>query len=260
MQRFQDFSIHNHTTFSDGKNSVAEVITAAKQAGLKTIGISDHYWQIQDIPSYVQTIRAEQERQQFPVLLGMEVDYPAPHQWEQFYKMKRDFGFDYFIGSLHVVPYDGDWHYVGNKEKRDIVQTPLYQKTYWETLPNLACDLFDIVAHMDLIKITGITTEPQFGQEIEMALKAFKANNQIVEINTKYHKPESFPSDTILAKVVRANLPVIFSTDSHAAEHLMYRFESEQQRLHKLFNNLNHISQTGDLLRFLQTRQSTSIR
>ncbi len=38
----QNFSLHTHTTFSDGRNSISEMVEQAKKLGWKAIGISDH--------------------------------------------------------------------------------------------------------------------------------------------------------------------------------------------------------------------------
>ena len=38
----QDFTLHCHTTFSDGKNTLEEMVVAAKKKGFGKIGISDH--------------------------------------------------------------------------------------------------------------------------------------------------------------------------------------------------------------------------
>ncbi len=261
MRHFQDFSIHTHTGMGDGYHSITEMIESAKKAGLKTIGISDHYWAVGDrLQEYVKMVRTEQDKQQFQILLGLEVDLPAPEKWSELYRIKRDFGFDYFIGSLHNLPMNGQRYYVGVPDNKTVTQTHEFQKLYWKTLPNLACDLFDIVAHMDLIKMTGVKTEPQFEQEIDSAIKAFKKNNQIVEINTKHSKMENEPSDTILDRVRCADIPVIFSSDAHAEYQVTYRFMEEQLRLAATLAKMHHITQTDDLLRFLRTRNVGLVR
>ena len=38
----QNFSYHTHTTFSDGVNTVSEMVEHAAKIGLEEIGISDH--------------------------------------------------------------------------------------------------------------------------------------------------------------------------------------------------------------------------
>ena len=36
-------SYHNHTTWSDGKGSVAQLVAAARELGLGEVGVSDHF-------------------------------------------------------------------------------------------------------------------------------------------------------------------------------------------------------------------------
>ena len=131
-----------------------------------------------------------------------------------------------------------------------------FQQMYWQTLPNLANDLFDIVAHLDLVKLTGIKTEALYEKEINNALNAFKLNNQIVEINTKHSKIENEPSDTILEKIVEIKIPVVFSSDAHIKNQIVYRFEEEQQRLSGMLSKMRYISKTTELLDFLKFRNS----
>jgi len=40
----QRINLHNHTTFSDGRYSVPEIIAEAARAGLEGIGVSDHFY------------------------------------------------------------------------------------------------------------------------------------------------------------------------------------------------------------------------
>ncbi len=239
---------------------MGEIVAEAKRAGLETVGISDHYGKIHDLSNYVKTVRTEQERQKIRVLLGLEIDVPDSCQLEYFYKIKQKFGFDYFIGSVHGVRYNGTYIPVGDKNKKEILQSPLYQQTYWQTLSEMACGLFDIIAHLDLIKITGIDTTYQFEQEIDAALKAFKAYSQIVEINTRHSETECSPSDAIISKICRVGIPVIFSSDAHIKDKVTHRFESEQKRLHRQFSNLNHITGTNELLHLFQERESALCR
>ena len=255
MKQIQEFSLHTHTKLGDGYDTVEDMIIEAQKNGLKTLGISDHFWAVRhDLQKYIKTVRRVQEKLKFHVLLGMEIDNPTPERLEMLYKLKRDYGFDFFIGALHDVPYGEKKYYVGDKENKDVLQSQGFQQMYWQTLPNLANDLFDIVAHLDLVKLTGIKTETLYEKEINNALKAFKLNNQIVEINTKHSKIENEPSDTILEKIVEIKIPVVFSSDAHIKNQIVYRFEEEQQRLSGMLAKMRYISKTTELLDFLNFR------
>ena len=38
-----NYSLHNHSNFSDGANSIEEMCQGAKAAGIKVFGLSDHW-------------------------------------------------------------------------------------------------------------------------------------------------------------------------------------------------------------------------
>lgn len=261
MQQIQEFSIHCHSKLGDGYDSIEDMIIEARKLGLKTIGISDHFWAVRhNLQQYTMAVRTAQDKQKFHVLMGLEVDNPTPERLEQLYHIKQNFNFDFLIGALHEVPYNGKKYYVGDKLNKDLLQNHLYQKTYWQTLPNLANDLFDIIAHFDLIKLTGIKTEPFFETEIDIALKEFKKHNQILEINTKHSSDtsENEPSDTIINKICDCKIPVIFSSDAHIKTQLINRFAEEQSRLAATLSKMRYIHKTSDLLRFLKQRHEKS--
>lgn len=71
----RDFvDIHIHTTFSDGKNSMEEMVIAAVKMGLRGIAFTDHVWRSSD---WVMAYKEERDRLQteYPdlfILLGLE--------------------------------------------------------------------------------------------------------------------------------------------------------------------------------------------
>src|SRR2546426_8402596 len=80
-------SYHNHTRWSDGKPTVAEVIAAARQFGLDEIGISDHYtlapgWRVrwsmplERLGDYVAELQqAAAAAEDTKVRIGIEADF-----------------------------------------------------------------------------------------------------------------------------------------------------------------------------------------
>ncbi|MEW5937676.1 MAG: PHP domain-containing protein [Candidatus Thermoplasmatota archaeon] len=76
-------SLHNHTHFSDGSWSVAEVLEAAAQAGLAVVGITDHFAtskipavMAHELEPYVNAVRsaARLYEGRMKVLVGVEID------------------------------------------------------------------------------------------------------------------------------------------------------------------------------------------
>jgi DNA polymerase (family 10) len=104
-------SLHNHTTWSDGEASVAELIRAAADQGLDEVGISDHYtlspggegvaWSmpLDRLGQYVAEIRdaAAQERA-LRVRIGLEADY-FPETVEDLRGILASQTFDYVSGG-----------------------------------------------------------------------------------------------------------------------------------------------------------------
>ena len=105
---------HMHTHHSDGKNSVEEMVAAAKAAGVKCIGISDHVANAFYGNSLMTNAKARKDwleaidaaRQQYPelkIFKGAEVDISAegevglPPNAEEL---------DYVIASAHTVPHN----------------------------------------------------------------------------------------------------------------------------------------------------------
>lgn len=62
------YDLHMHSTFSDGSETVAELIDQARARGLARIAITDH-----DSLSQLSVIRARSRRMGLPVLAGVEV-------------------------------------------------------------------------------------------------------------------------------------------------------------------------------------------
>lgn len=221
--------------------------------GFKTLGISDHFYAIEhNLPNYIRTAQIKYD---ITVLIGVEIDRPNPSMLDKLYKIKRLYGFDYFIAALHTVPFQNTEYYVGNKQYINITQTYEYQERYWSLLSELACDVFDVIAHMDLIKISGVKTEPLFVEKIQEALSSFKQHNQIVEINTKFSLEENQPSDTILEQISKLDIPVIFSSGAHISNKIGYRFNEERLRTTQSIPLLRHINTIKSLLDFFKASQ-----
>lgn len=66
--------IHNHTTWSDGDNTVNELVDRAASYNLQAIGISDHYEMLSGLDTYRQSIlEAQKNYKTITVLAGTEI-------------------------------------------------------------------------------------------------------------------------------------------------------------------------------------------
>lgn len=66
--------LHNHTVYSDGDNTIAEIIGRASEAGLSQVGISDHFEAVEDMEQYIKEIVLYREScQEIDILVGLEI-------------------------------------------------------------------------------------------------------------------------------------------------------------------------------------------
>ena len=103
-------SYHTHSKYSDGKNTLEEMVQSAIEMGCLEIGFSDHApmtieceWCMneKDVPSYKNEILAlkEKYKDKIKIYVGTEQDYfstPAS-------------GYDYILGSVHYVYKNGEY-------------------------------------------------------------------------------------------------------------------------------------------------------
>ena len=99
---------HNHTVFSDGKNTVEEMVAAAHERGYEYIGISDHSrsafyahgLQEKDIDAQFSEIdRVQKKFPKIRIFKGIESDILADGALDYPEKVLRRF--DFIIGSVH---------------------------------------------------------------------------------------------------------------------------------------------------------------
>lgn len=107
----QDFDLHMHTTYCDGKNTAEEMVRAAADMGLRVVGLSGHSFTWFDTSycmseegtaEYISEVKRLKETyaDRIQVLLGTELDYWAEIDTEPY---------DYLIGSSHYVLKDGKY-------------------------------------------------------------------------------------------------------------------------------------------------------
>lgn len=248
---------HTHSHWSDGKQSLDEMLDAATRLGVGELGVSDHWalhpagtlmkWAMHPdaLDQYVEQVLALKARSQVAggpiVRLGLEVDwYPAPHEHASVQRARLDrFPFDYIIGSVHEVDgfmidgSPGGWQPLSQEQVNRI------HRRYWENMRTLgenAAGLFDVVAHIDLAKKFAFYPTCDLRKEIGEALDAIAAasNKPVVELNTAgWHKPcrDGYPALEILRECFRRGIDVTISADAHHPDNLLRDFDKAAARL-----------------------------
>ncbi|OIJ14857.1 histidinol phosphatase [Anaerobacillus alkalilacustris] len=210
----------------------------AKQKGIEHFGISEHAYhfyqtknilsnpwvderRFYDMDDYVKLFQQAWDAN-IDVKMSIEMDYtPGKHkEMEQFIK---SYDFDYVIGSIHWVEDFGidlgefkhEW------DRRDLKET--YSKYFDQVVTLAESNLFDIVGHLDLVKIFNyIPNDEEFLMEqYERATTALANSKTCVEISTaglRKYVGQLYPDPRLLNLCYKKGIPIVLSSDAHIPE------------------------------------------
>lgn len=275
MRKQQSFSYHCHTNFSDGKNSIEEMVAKAKAIGFTELGISDHlivHKNIAKSPSWAamtknnevyiyqrdfksclpsfqkhcDDIRKIAKQEKFKVYVGFEVDFFTYNGWlEEFKEFISNLDCDYVISGNHFL-FDEKCEIIYNISN-DIVDIcsneqirDLISKHFNNISKSAECGLFKFIAHLDYVRKTGgVFCNPEdFWAEKMHVLDVIAKNNVGLEISTKGLRKigDYYPCEQIQREAAKRNISVVISDDAHKIEELGYGFADAEDKL--FANNL----------------------
>lgn len=229
--------LHNHTircNHADG--TVEQYIDRAIELGIDIYGFSEHApmdfdqkyrLSFDEMYLYESEIRASQMkyRDDITILLGYEVDYMPNHMDSRV----LDSNVDYLIGSVHFIDRWGfdNPEFIGEYEGRDI---DTIWSEYFGAVEDMAkSTLFDIVGHLDLIKVFRFLPKKDIRFLARDALKAIKRSNMTIEINSAgLRKPigEIYPSKYLLQEAFSLDIPITFGSDAHNVDQVGSGYDS----------------------------------
>lgn len=244
---FPKSNLHTHTTFCDGKNEPLEIVDAAIEAGMDTLGFSEHAWVSFDpscsiSPEATKIYRAEIRllKKMFcdhlHILLGLEQDLYSDLPAE---------GYDYLIGSCHYLKLPDGYCAVDYSpaEFQRIIDTCFggnvyaFTREYFEQMVHIPKKInCDILGHFDLI--TKFNGHGEFFDETDRryldpamdALDTLLKTDVIFEINTgaaaRGWREVPYPDSPFLRRIAEKGGRVTLSSDSHAKETLLFGFEN----------------------------------
>ena len=228
--------LHNHTTrCNHAKGSMKSYIERAIELGIDVYGFSEHapmdfdshyrlkFNEMSEYRSDVLELK-EQYKHDIKIILGYEVDYLKGHMD----KRVLNADVDYLIGSIHFL---GEWGF-DNPEFNDEYKNRNIDDVWQEYFDNIEAmaktSLFDIVGHLDLIKIFNYLPKKDIRSIASPALKAIKEANMVVELNAAgLRKPckEIYPSPLLLEMAYELNIPITFSSDAHAIGQVGFKYD-----------------------------------
>ena len=236
--------LHNHTPLCNhASGTPEEFIQKAIEKGIKYYGFSDHApmefdykyrMGFEDMPKYENEIKElkEKYKDKITILLGYEVDFTPIVD-----KRVLDRKVDYLIGSVHFLDNWGfdNPEFIKEWEKRDVDDV---YKEYFDKIEKMASSkLFDIVGHIDLVKVFNFKPKKNIKDLAKNAIKAIKNSGMSVEINTAgLRKPvkEVYPSDELLEIILNEGIDITTSSDAHSVEQVGFNIKEVTQKLKEL--------------------------
>ncbi len=224
--------------------NVDRYLAAAAEAGIEELGVSEHVYRFHqaldlwdhplwvenandDIDAYCEFVRTT------PLRLGVECDF-IPGAEEQTAALLAVRDFDYVVGSVHfvgdgdaAVDHDGFDVWEGGEDAERI------WSRYFEMLAEAArSNLFDILAHPDLVKVWGRDRRPlpegDLRRFYEPAVEAIAESGIAVELSTAgLRKPvgELYPATAFAELCVEAGAPFALSSDAHLPEQVGFEYD-----------------------------------
>ena len=167
-----DYHVHalGHLEFAHTADHLERVLMAARQAGVQEIGLADHdeyaaHFRLSEVQEVAARFSELQVRQ------GVEVDY-RPEREEEICTLIEKHAWDYVMGSVHTVdgwPFDHPDFQDGYK---DWDPDELYKAYYHVVAQAADTGLFDLIGHLDLIKVFGCRPR---GSRLALAMPALSA-------------------------------------------------------------------------------------
>ena len=177
----------------------------------------DHHARV-DLDDYVQVVEAVKAAG-LPVVLGLEVDY-YQDRMDDVADLLDGYPFDVLLGSVHWL---GTWRF-------DVLSDPQVQAEwdhrqidqvwdeYTRAIEELAASgVCDVLAHPDLVKITG--RRPDVPDEFyDRITEAAVSSGMAAEVSSAgWRKPvgEEYPAPPLLRRFVAQGVPLTTASDAH---------------------------------------------
>lgn len=245
-------SVHTHSTFCDGRNTLEEMAAAAFAAGVKYFGVSGHiHTPCPDdvgvcMEKELTAYRAEAERLRnvydgrMEILLGIEWDLCADVPFPDWV--------DYWIGSVHNLwgAETGQYYTVDWKPEileqccREVFGGDMYAlaERYYEAVAEVAAKKPVILAHLDLVtKLNGAgrffdELHPRYCAAALAALHAADPAVTLLEINTgamaRGYRTAPYPAPFLLEEWRRMGGRIIITADAHSTETILHAYDQAE--------------------------------
>ena len=261
----QNFNLHTHSIYSDGKSQPREIVEEAVRQGLTTLGFSEHSplpfdnnfsVKSADMPRYVAEIAQlkEEFKDKIDLYCALEADYITGTS-EPFAVTKEKYHLDYLIGGVHLVGQSANpdeiWFIDGPKwEVYDEGLQKFFEgdirravrRFFEQSNEMIENEQFDIIAHFDKIKMHNRDRyfhedEPWYRKLALETLDLIHQKGLVMEINTRgiYKKRYNgfYPSPWLIKEACKMHIPAIISADAHHFSEITLEFDHAEEALKK---------------------------
>jgi histidinol-phosphatase (PHP family) len=233
------------------ERNVARYVERANEYGIGELGFSEHVYRFREalevwrhpfwveqavdrLDDYVEFLLAMRDAG-YPVKVGLELDY-LPGREDELAALVEDRPFDYVIGSVHFIA-DRAVDHEGYDAWRESAPDQVWRE-YFEAVGKAgASGIFDILAHLDLVKIWGAgrpaPPEPD-RTYYDLAIERIRASDVAVEVSTAgLRKPvgEMYPSPELLRMCLEAGKPIVLSSDAHVPDDVGFAYDRAVETL-----------------------------
>lgn len=206
--------------------NILQYCEVAKSRGIRELGITEHDRFLDDID--LEAFREAKERSRDVALrLGIEVDF-VPGKEVEMERFATALPYDYVIGSVHRVGGEE----VDNASVKDVYEKwdayELYEAYYENVRAAALSGRFEVIGHPDLIKIFRTYPDRDIIPMLEETADAVAESGVVVDVNAAgLRKPvgEIYPERRFLEMFYRRGVPIILSSDAHAADEVGAGYE-----------------------------------
>lgn len=206
--------------------NILEYCEVARARGVRQMGITEHdrYLDEIDLAAFQE---AREKSRDVELRLGIEIDF-VPGDEERMEHDSTALPYDYVIGSVHRV----DGEEVDHPDHREIYEKwdtfYLYEAYYANVRAAALSGRFDVLGHPDLIKIFSQYPDEDITGMLEETADAVAESGIVIDVNAAgLRKPvgEIYPSRKLLEMFYRRGVPIILSSDAHAADQVGMGYE-----------------------------------
>lgn len=236
-----DYHTH-HYRCGHAQGTLAEYVEAGINAGLAEIGLSDHspIYHLGDsdhvlpgnamakseLPRYIQEMLSVKKEYSGRIIvrLGVESDYVANRD-NYYRKLWSRYPLDYVIGSVHWL---GNWSIFSVNLPKGRSLNEVYTEYLYTIQMAARSRAFDIIGHLDALKIKGHWPTDWKTPLLEETLRVIAEQGLTVELNTSGWRKrcrECMPSPELLALCHHYGIPVTLGSDAHSPEQVASDFE-----------------------------------